>query len=51
MENLKRDMDLVRQIGGTRIAAPPAGGTDQPINLDRVAERYSAALEVGRSRE
>lgn len=49
LENLKRDMDLVRQIGGSRIAAPPTGGTNEAINLDRVAERYTAALEVGRS--
>lgn len=49
LETLKRDMDLVRQIGGTRIAAPPAGATDQPdLDLDRAAERYAAALEIGR---
>ena len=29
IESLKRDMDLVRQIGGTRIAAPPVGATNQ----------------------
>ena len=49
LETLKRDMDLVRQLGGTRIAAPPAGATDQAdLNLDRAAERYAAALELGR---
>lgn len=49
LENLKRDMDLVRQIGGTRMAAPPAGGTNERLDLDRVAERYAAALEIGKS--
>jgi 2-keto-myo-inositol isomerase len=50
LEVLKRDMDLVRQIGGSRIAAPPAGATDQAdLDLDRAAERYAAALELGRS--
>ena len=49
LEDLKRDMEMVRQIGGTRIAAPPAGGTKQSLNLDRVAERYAAALEIGQS--
>lgn len=49
LEDLKRDMDLVRQIGGRRIAAPPAGGTQSQLNLDRVSERYAAALAIGKS--
>jgi 2-keto-myo-inositol isomerase len=49
LEEMKRDMDLVRQIGGTRIAAPPAGATDQAdLNLDRAAERYARLLDLGR---
>lgn len=49
LEDAKRDMDLVRQIGGSRIAAPPAGATNGPsLELMRVAERYHALLEVGR---
>jgi len=48
IEQLKRDMDMLRQIGGTRIAAPPAGATDAQVNLDRAAERYAAALKVGK---
>jgi 2-keto-myo-inositol isomerase len=50
LEQLRRDMDSVRQIGGIRIAAPPAGATkpDQPkLDLLVVAERYRGALEVG----
>lgn len=48
-EQAKREMDLVRQIGGTRIAAPPAGATNEPgLNLLRAAERYRALLEAGR---
>ena len=50
LEQAKREMDLLRQIGGTRIAAPPAGATDQTdLNLFRAAERYRALLEAGRS--
>lgn len=49
LEDLKRDMDLVSQLGGTRIAAPPAGGTSEQLNLDRVAERYAEALKLGKS--
>jgi len=41
-------MDLVQQIGGRRIAAPPAGATDvADLSLARAAERYRALLEVG----
>lgn len=49
LETAKRDMDIVRQIGGTRIAAPPVGATNQTdLNLFAAAERYRALLEVGR---
>jgi 2-keto-myo-inositol isomerase len=49
-ETMKRDMDLLRQIGGTRIAAPPVGATDQSdLNLERAAQRYAELLALGRS--
>ncbi|MCY2993027.1 MAG: sugar phosphate isomerase/epimerase [Planctomycetota bacterium] len=49
LEAAKRDMDLVRQIGGKRIAAPPVGATDRvDLNLLAAAERYRALLELGR---
>lgn len=48
LEQAKRDMDRLKQIGGTHIAAPPAGATDKPgLNLIAAAERYRALLEVG----
>lgn len=48
LEEAKRSMDLVAQLGGRRIAAPPAGATDQAgLNLDKAAERYRALLELG----
>jgi sugar phosphate isomerase/epimerase len=41
-------MDLVQQIGGTRIAAPPAGATDvSNIDYLKAAERYRALLVLG----
>lgn len=50
LEQAKRDMDLVLQLGGTRIAAPPAGATNQAnLNLFAVADRYRALCEVGES--
>lgn len=48
LEQARRDMDLVRQIGGKRMAAPPVGATNQAdMPLPRISERYRALLEVG----
>ena len=50
LETAKRDMELVRRLGGARIAAPPAGATRQEgLDLFRAAERYRALLEIGAS--
>ncbi len=48
LEQAKRDMDLVRQLGGVRIAAPPAGATQiSGFDLSKAAERYRALLDAG----
>jgi sugar phosphate isomerase/epimerase len=48
VEQVKRAMDLLSQIGGKRIAAPPAGATRKPgLDLMKAAERYRAILELG----
>lgn len=48
LEQARREMDLVQQIGGKRIAAPAAGATDvTDIDYLKVAERYRALLEIG----
>jgi sugar phosphate isomerase/epimerase len=48
LEQAKRDMDILAQIGGKRIAAPPAGATREPgLNLLKAAERYRMLLEIG----
>ena len=48
LEQVKRDMDTLAQIGGKRIAAPPAGANREPgLNLDKAAERYRVLLELG----
>ncbi len=61
LEQAKRDMDLVRQVGGTRLAAPPVGatgggsardkpGTSAPVaDLFAVADRYRALLDLGKT--
>lgn len=48
LEQAKRDMERVRAIGGTRIAAPPVGATAAPVALPELAQRYRALLELGR---
>ncbi|MCG6926949.1 MAG: sugar phosphate isomerase/epimerase [Acidobacteria bacterium] len=49
LEQARRDMELVSRIGGTRIAAPPAGAVRGPgLDLDAIADRYRALLEAGR---
>ncbi|MEJ2702471.1 MAG: sugar phosphate isomerase/epimerase, partial [Sedimentisphaerales bacterium] len=48
LEQYKRDMDVLAQVGGKRIAAPPAGATREPgLDLMKAAERYRALLELG----
>lgn len=50
LEQAKRDMDTLKQIGGLRIAAPPTGATNKPgLDLFKAAERYGKLLEVGDS--
>jgi sugar phosphate isomerase/epimerase len=48
LEQAKRQIDMVAQIGGRRFAAPPAGATDLPnLSLVQAAERYRTLLEAG----
>lgn len=48
LDEAKRNMELVREVGGSRLAAPPAGATDRSdIDPKRIAERYRALLEIG----
>ncbi len=48
LENMRKAMDAVSQIGGRRIAAPPAGiNRVEGMDLRKVAERYRAVLELG----
>jgi len=49
-EQAKREMDMLKQLGSSRIAAPPAGinrGDYDLIELDVLAERYAALLDLG----
>jgi sugar phosphate isomerase/epimerase len=61
LDEAKRAMEMVREIGGARLAAPPVGATggtsrrDDPkftqpvVNLLEAAERYRALLDLGKS--
>ncbi len=48
LEQAKREMDLLAQIGCPRIAAPPAGATEQAgLDLTRAAKRFKALMDLG----
>ncbi|NBA87994.1 TIM barrel protein [Emticicia sp. CRIBPO] len=48
MEQNKREMGMLAEIGCKRIAAPPMGATNQPgLDLMKAAERYAALLKLG----
>jgi len=48
LEQAKKEMDLLAQLGCKRLAAPPAGAQkDMTINLDDAAKRFAALIGVG----
>jgi 2-keto-myo-inositol isomerase len=49
LEDAKRAMDLVSQLGGKRLASPPVGATDAKANIDlrQASDRYRELLELG----
>ena len=47
LDAARKSMELLQKIGGKRLAAPPVGATDRPIDPLRVAERYRKLLELG----
>ena len=48
LEEAKRCMGIVREIGGERLAAPPIGVTDKTgLDLFQLSERYRALCEIG----
>ena len=48
IEQLKREMDLLAQLGCHRTAAPPMGATKEAgLDLRRAAERYRTILDIG----
>lgn len=50
LENAKREMSVVKAIGGSRVAAPPVGahrGDSVSPPLPVIAERYRALLQIG----
>ncbi len=48
LEQMKKEMDILAQIGCKRTAAPPSGATQLPLlDLKKIAERYRVVLEMG----
>ncbi len=49
-DEAKRNFEMVRAVGGKRLAAPPVGLTGTTgVDLLRVADRYRALLEMGKT--
>jgi sugar phosphate isomerase/epimerase len=48
-DDAKRTFEMVSQMGGKRLAAPPVGATDAKANVDlrQAADRYRQLLELG----
>ncbi|GAB6166788.1 sugar phosphate isomerase/epimerase [Thermostilla marina] len=48
LEQIKREMEIILELGGTRIAAPPSGiNRAEKMDLRVIADRYRAVLEIG----
>jgi sugar phosphate isomerase/epimerase len=48
IDQLKREMEMLAQIGCKRVAAPPMGATEgAALDLNQAAERYRSILELG----
>ena len=48
LDEARRNMEMVRAVGGTRLAAPPVGLTARSdVSPQRLADRYRALLELG----
>ena len=48
LDQAKREMDMLAEVGCKRIAAPPAGATKQGgLDLDRAAERFRSLMDLG----
>jgi sugar phosphate isomerase/epimerase len=48
LDQARKEMDWLAQIGCRRIAAPPSGATDQGgLDLYKAAERFRALVEIG----
>lgn len=48
LEEARRAMALVRELGGQRLAAPPVGATNERLaDLGRATDRYRALCELG----
>jgi 2-keto-myo-inositol isomerase len=48
LDEARRNMEMVRALGGKRLAAPPFGLTNTAgVDLLKIADRYRALLELG----
>jgi len=48
LEQLKMEMDILREVGCHRVAAPAVGATEGELDLKAAADRYAAIVELGK---
>jgi len=48
LEQWKRELEMLAQLGSKRVAAPPSGAKKPVKDLFKIAERYRVVLEMGR---
>ncbi|MEM1137676.1 MAG: sugar phosphate isomerase/epimerase family protein [Bacteroidota bacterium] len=50
LAQLKKEMDMLAEIGCKRIAAPPAGATKEPgLDLNKAGDRFQEILNLGKT--
>ena len=47
LDEAKRDMEMVAELGCPRMAAPPSGATGETLPAEKIAERYKKLAELG----
>lgn len=47
LEQMESEMNLLREVGCFRVAAPPVGATEGELDLKAAADRYGTLVELG----
>jgi 2-keto-myo-inositol isomerase len=47
LDQMKAEMEQLREVGCYRVAAPPVGATEGELELSAAADRYAKLIEIG----